>query len=209
RAEPLLHAIRDFARAEDLPRLTGLLEKLGGREEQEMLLRAIGSAAGPEGGRTLLGYLESAPEGVRREAVVEALADLAKKEELPALIPALTRLLEAETQGRAQWQLARAIASHGPEGVAAVGEILARDPDPRRRGEVLRGLESVHPEEAAALARGFLLDPSPELRGRALKVLASSGDPAAPDALRAALEVETEPGLREAIAVLLKHREGR
>jgi HEAT repeat protein len=394
RAEPLLHAVRDLARAEDIPRLTEMLGRTRGREGDELLLRAIGSAAGPQGSAVLLDMLRNPPEGVARKAVGGALAELARREDLPALweslqaetdrgaqaelaraiaragggpeieklaalaadpasglsreafaravhdaatvenvpllldalrdcrgwesaeplarsitrlvgregveklleiaesggseerrraviqaiedfgdaadvdrlasllaretdhaaafhlakailrldpaqgpaalaeryaeissgngraaladilaregssalIPTLGRLFESESHGRAQWHLARALASFGPEGVAAVGELLSRDSDPRRRGEALAGVESVSPEDAVALARGFLGDPSPELRGRAMKVVAGSRDPADAELLLRTLESEADPKLRESIESLLRER---
>jgi len=394
-AAPLLHAMRDFATSGDVPALTELLSRTGGRDEQEILLRALGSAAGKDGSRLLLGLLEETPAGVRRDAIGSALAEFAGKEDLSAmwdclkeetdrkaqaalaraiariggspeieklaelahdpgsvfsqeafaralhdvgdagsvpmmlellknartweaseplahaiarmsgregienllsiaaqggnderlraiiqavedfgdgsyaerlgamlenerdhgvsfhlakamlhldpsqgpqtladslgsfsngdqraaiadllqregtrdLIPALSEVLRTEEYGRAQWHLARTLASYGSEGMAAVEDLLAKDADPGRRAEMLRGVESFSPQEAARLSRELLQDPSPEVRLGAAQILARSGDPAAHEDLVKALSSETNPEVRQAIAIgLAKER---
>jgi hypothetical protein len=391
RAQPIFQALRDFARPADLPLLTDLLGKTSGREDQEMLLKAIGGAAGQDGGKVLLSLLESPPEGVRRDAIgfameeflrkedlprvwenlasadpkaqgslaraiahlggpeeiaklaelarspdsglspqafAQALSDSASKETVPlmleflkdartwesaeplaravariagaegiqqlldlarlgtaeeqrraiiqaiedsgdrsnvdllsamlegetnhgvafhlakailrldpsqgplalaerlssipegdqraaianvleregsaALIPALTDVLRNETYGRAQWHLARAMASLGPDGLEAVEQLISADAEPMKRVEMLRGLESVRPEDATRIARELLSDASVDVRRGAAKLLAASKDAAVRGELLQLLASEPDPVLREHLAVLLK-----
>ena len=391
RGQPIYQALRDLARPDDLPLLTDLLARTAGREDQEMLLRAIGGAAGSDGGKVLLDLLESPPEGVRRDAIgfamdeflrkvdlprvwenlasadpktqaslaraiahlggpegiaklaelarspdsglspqafAQALSDAASKETVPlmleflkdartwesaeplaravarttgmegvkqlldlagqgtaeeqrraiiqaiedfgdrssvdllsamlegetnhgvafhlakailhldpsqgplelaerisnipegdqraaianvleregtaALIPALSDVLKTETYARAQWHLARAMASFGPEGLDAVEQLIAADAEPMKRVEMLRGLESVRPEDAIRIAREMLSDGSVDVRRGAAKILAASKDATARNDLLQLLASETDPVLREHLAALLK-----
>ncbi|MGQ9592859.1 MAG: HEAT repeat domain-containing protein, partial [Planctomycetota bacterium] len=127
RREAVFHAMRDFARAGDIPLLSGLLESTSGREEQEILIRALGNAAGAKGGELLLGLLGNPPAGVRRDAIGFALEEFAKKED----VPELWRRLETETQRPVQAALARALArAGGAEEVSRLVELAAAPDSP-------------------------------------------------------------------------------
>lgn len=160
----------------------------------------------PEAGpSTLAERIAELPEGDGRAA----LATLLEREGTADLIPTLTRALGREEHGRAQWHLARTIASLGPEGVGAIGDLLAHDPSPQRRAEILRGLESTSAEGIAPIARELLKDPAPDVRRSAAKVLARSGDPSARDDLLGALSSEADGGVRDLLGELLREKEHR
>ncbi len=113
RAEPLLGVLREFARADDIPQLTALAGRLPAPKSQEVVLRAMGAAAGDKATDILLDILNGSPSGVQREPAAWALEEFAKSEDLPRLWDALRR--EEKQPAEA---FARAIARlSGREGV--------------------------------------------------------------------------------------------
>lgn len=218
RREAVFHAMRDFARAEDIPLLSGLLEASSAREEQEILLRALGSAAGAKGGELLLGLLENPPAGLRRDAIGFALEEFARKED----VPELWKRLETETQRPVQAALARALArAGGAEEVSKLVE-LAAAPDSSLSLDMIAGalaknaraenvpllesaLERVRTWEAAeALASEII-----RLSGKdgAARVLAIAGRVGGDEGRRAMIEVVERFGdasSAEALASLLE-----
>ncbi len=125
RTEPILEILHEFAETRDLPLLEQLLDRPLGRDAQGILLSALGKAAGAEGGRLLLDYLENPPRGIRREAIGMALEERVRKEDLPNLWDALRK----EEDRHVQAGLARAILHVG--GTASLEELgqMAMDPN--------------------------------------------------------------------------------
>jgi len=153
RPEPILESLRDFVRAGDLPLLTDLLGRTRGNPGQEILLRTIGSAAGEEGSRLLMDYLQNPPAGLRRSSVAWALDEFVRKDDLPALWDALSLEGDRDVQGA----LARAIAGVGGENEIEKLAQLAADPGSGFSTDALaRAIQDTGGKESVSLMKELL-----------------------------------------------------
>ncbi len=206
RERALIQVIEDFGDPGAVDRLSDLFAREKDQGVSFHLAKAILRLDPARGQEAIAGRLAEFPDPNQRSAIAQVL----EREGNAAFIPAIGKVLRGERDERAQWQMARAIASYGGEGLAAVEEILSTDPDPRRRASVLGGASSIRPDELAGISRRLLReDPSPEVRMRAAKALAMSGDPQAAELLQAALGSEGDPKMREAIEASLRDLERR
>ncbi len=199
----VIQAIEEFGDSSFVDRLGALFERERDQGVSFHLAKAIlrlDPARGPE---AVASRLEEFSDSSQRAAIAQVL----EKEGNVAFLPALDRILRSEKDGRAQWQMARTMASYGQDGLSALGEILSADPDPQRRASVLEGVFSVRPGGATELSRNlFFQDPSPEVRRVAAKILGNSQDASALQDLRNALATESDPEIRKIIETALRER---
>jgi HEAT repeat protein len=160
------------------------------------LLRLDPELTGEDLARDLTRY----PSPAQRAAVAQVLETRAE----PNCIGYLSRALAEETDNRARWRMARALAGCGEQGFAALRKTIDKESDPQRRFETLRGAGSLDPGGVYPLARRMLReDASPLVRGEAAGILGRSGRPGAEVELRQALSRESDDTVRESIGSAL------
>ncbi|MBN1418000.1 MAG: HEAT repeat domain-containing protein [Planctomycetes bacterium] len=202
----IVQAIEDLGDSSVVDRLGAMLMDERDHGVSFHLAKAMLHLDPTQGPQELAERMVQFPDGERRAAI----ADVLEKEGGPALIPTLADVLRGEGNERAQFHLARTLASYGPDGRETLGQILAADPDGQRRASILRGMESIQPEAAVAQARRLIRDDvSPEVRHTAAKILGTSQDPAVLQELAAAIAAEADPGVREEMERVLRERAGR
>ncbi|MBI4604710.1 MAG: HEAT repeat domain-containing protein, partial [Planctomycetes bacterium] len=240
--EPLARSLARNAGKETMESLLGLLEPGGDAWQRRALARALegGSSAGLDAdrliallhgekdqevasslARALSRFNPSAIEGRAAElfqnatSPVEriAFANVLEKTSAPGTAEMIGSQLRAETDSRAQWEMARILGRIGEEGVQQLADALRSQADERHRHSLLWGLEASRRPVAAEAQRLFVEmasgDPAPSIRGQAAEILGRQQDPALIPVLSGLLGEEQNREVRERIERALRELEGR
>jgi HEAT repeat protein len=200
RLHPICGSIAEAGSPEDAERLFQLLGKAHHPEGTRALLKAAVSLSGEEGFDHCLGLLQESEEGDVRAAAADIIGHRGASAHLPQLMEVLGR----EEFGRAQWQLTRAIAMAGDEGMAQLEQFLLEDRNVQRKNEILSSIANLEDRDAIPLlTRELIEDSQPHIREHAAEILSKTGDDRAIHALADALHRETDTRVKERISNLL------
>lgn len=203
---PVCGSIAESGAPGDADRLFEALERVRDTEGALALLKAAASLSPEEGLDRCLGLLDASVEGDVRAAAADVVGRRGASEHLPLLVDVLSR----EEFGRAQWELTRAIAQAGDEGLTKLADLLQEDPNERRQHEVLSSLSHLEGCDATPVfSRALMENPHAGIRAHAAEVLGKQGDEAAARALAEAARRESDPWVRDRIAVALSKAIGR
>jgi HEAT repeat protein len=239
---PLARGIARNADRESMESLLGLIESGGDAWQRRALARALedGSSAAL-GADRLLSLLRAekdqevasslaralsrlhptAIEGRAGElfqgaaSAVErvAFAQMLERSEVPGMAEILGRQLRAESDSRAQWEMARILGRIGEEGLEEITASLRYGADEGYRHSLLWGLEAsrrpVAPEARSLFVAAASGDPSVSIRAQAAEILGRQQDPALIPVLSGLLETEQDRFVRERIERAIRELEGR
>ncbi len=205
---PLCGAIAEAGTEVDAPRLFDLVQHETDPEAARVLLKTACRLSGEDGLKRAMDLLQNAEDGNVRAAAAGILAHEAAG--LEETIPYLAGTLEKETFGRAQWEIAHALAESGAEGINELGRLMKQDPNEQRRHEMLNSVEPVRTDEIMPfLAQTLATDRAPGIRIRAAEILGDRGTEEAVKALVHAKGTEADPDVLETINRQLERLQNR
>lgn len=189
-----------------------LLELLHGEKDQEVassLARALTRFHPAAVADQAAELFQNATSPVERIA----FAHLLEKSSTPGMAAMIGQQLQAETDSKAQWEMARILGKIGGDGIEQITSALRNAADERQRHSLLWGLEAsrrpVAPEARSLFVEMASSDPSPSIRAQAAEILGRQQDPALIATLNAFLAAEPNRDVRERIERALRELDGR